>query len=263
MFTMRIKIFVLASVASLTTVALPTAAQADEFYIGAAGGVSMQQDSANSGAFDATVPATADWPAIPAGTTVGWDTRFDDGLALSGTAGVRTDSGLRGEVELAYNRNGIGTHRNLAVGGAVIDGVDVAVLTRGAPNAANPRVGAVLDDGEGNVTNLGVFANVAYDFTLDGGISPYVGAGLGYVNTQVNYRPSGVVVADASDDGFAWQAMAGLAFALGENADLFGQYTYRSRFNDAKVGLDLLPATIGVEVDQSVFTAGVRIRFGN
>ena len=57
--------------------------------------------------------------------------------------------------------------------------------------------------------------------------------------------------------------MAGLSFALGDNADFFSQYTYRSRFNDAKVGLDLLPATVGVEVDQSILTAGVRIRFGN
>lgn len=257
------KTYVLASFAAITVAGLPAAAQANEFYIGAAGGLSLAQDSANRGAFDATVSATANWPAIPAGTTLGWQTKFDHDLALSGTAGLRTDSGLRGEVELAYSRNGIGTHRNLAVGGAVIDGVDVAVLTRGAPSGANPTVGAVLDDGEGSVANLGVFANVLYDISLDGGISPYVGAGLGYVNTDVNYRPSGVVVADASDDGFAWQAMAGLSFALGDNADFFGQYTYRSRFNDANVGLDLLPATVGVEVDQSIVTAGVRIRFGN
>lgn len=263
MFNLPIRRLAIVSGAAVAVLAIPGVAQANEFYVGAAGGISLAQDSTNSGAFDATVPATADWPAIPAGTSLGWQTSFDDGLVLSGVAGVATESGLRGEVELTYSHNGIGTHRDLTVGGAVIDGVDVAVLTRGAPNASNPTVGAVIDDGEGKVSNLGVFANLFYDIPIGGNVTPYVGAGLGYVDTNVVYRPSGVGVADESDDGFAWQAMAGLSLALNDNADFFSQYTYRSRFKDAKVGLDLLPATLGVELDQSVVTAGVRLRFGN
>ncbi|MFC3101737.1 outer membrane protein [Altererythrobacter lauratis] len=262
MFTKRFQRIALASGAALAALAVPAAAQANDFYVGVSGGIAFTQNSANSGEFDTTVPATANWPAIPAGTSLGWRTSFDNGLALSGVAGIATDSGIRAEVELAYSRNGIDTHRGLAVGGTVIDNLDSAVLTRGAPNANNPTVGALIDDGEGNVSNLGVFGNVFYDIPTGGGVTPYLGAGLGYVNTDVKYRPSGVGVADESDDGFAWQAMAGVSLALSQNADFFSQYTYRSRFKDAKVGLDLLPATLGVELDQSIVTAGVRLRFG-
>ena len=242
---------------------VPATAHAGEIYAGVSGGIALNEDSRNSGEFDAAVPATPDWGAIPAGTSLEWDTEFDSGFAISGVVGYAFDNGLRSEVELTYTRSGVKTHSGLAAGGAVIDGVDVAVLTRGAPSAANPTVGQVIADGQGDLTNMGVFANLFYDVPTGGPVSPYVGGGIGYVSTDVEYSPSGVGVADDKDGGLAWQAMAGLSVGLSESTDLFAQYTYRSRFDRAEVGLDLLPATLGVESNQSILSAGVRFRFGN
>jgi opacity protein-like surface antigen len=65
-------------------------------------------------------------------------------------------------------------------------------------------------------------------------------------------------VADDSDDGFAWQLMAGADVALSPSVGLFLQYTYRQAFERAEVPLTLLPATHGVEAGGSLVTAGIR-----
>ncbi len=242
--------------------ATPSAAYAGEVYAGISGGLSLPSDSNNSGEFDATVPATADWPAIPADTDLDWDTDFDNGFALSGQLGYAFDAGFRVELEVAYSEYDVDSHEDLAVGGAIIDGVDVAVLTRAAPDPANPTVGEVISDGQGDVSNFGLFANVYYDVETGSSFKPYVGAGLGYQWVDVDFSPSGVGVADDDDGSFAFQLMAGAGFEISDNAELFGQYTYRSNTEDADVDLDLLPATLGVESDQSIFSFGVRFRFG-
>ena len=74
---------------------------------------------------------------------------------------------------------------------------------------------------------------------------------------------AGVPVADDSDSGFAWQAMAGASFAVSESFDLFAQYTYRDSFDRAEIPLDLLPATLGVESTQSIVTVGARFKLGS
>ncbi len=243
-------------------VAFPAAALAQGPYVGVSGGLSLPGDSNNSGAFDSTVPATPDFGAIPAGTSLGWRTEFDSGYAINGHVGYAFDNGFRVELEGAYTRYGIDRHSGLTVGGANIDGVDAAVLTRGAPSAINPTVGQVIDDGEGRVSNFGLFANVFYDFNPRGTFKPFVGAGLGYQWADIRYRPSGVDVAEESDGGLAYQLMAGASFALSDRAEVFGQYTWRDRTDTAEVPLNLLPATLGVETGQSILSAGVRFKFG-
>lgn len=249
---------------AICALAIPSAAFAQDeesgVYVGVSGGVALPSDSSNSGEFDATVPATADFGEIPAGTSLDWDTDNDTGFAIGGQIGYKLGNGLRAELEGTYNRYNVGSHAGLAVGGADIDGVDSAVLTRGAADAANPTVGAVIADGQGDVSNLGIFANVFYDINTGSGFKPYVGAGVGYQSTDVEYSPSGVLVGDDSDGSFAYQAMAGASFQLTDSAEVFGQYTYRSNFSDADIELDLLPATLGVESAQSIVSAGVRLK---
>lgn len=241
----------------------PAAAMAkDGPYVGVSGGVALPNDSNNSGSFDTTVPATDDFGAIPAGTSLGWNTEFDTGYAINGQVGYAFDNGIRIEVEGAYTRYDVDTHTGLTVGGANIDGVDVAVLTRGAPAATNPTVGAVIADGQGRVSNFGLFGNVFYDINTGSSFKPFVGAGLGYQWADVQYRPSGVDVADDNDGGFAYQLMAGASVALSDSAEVFGQYTWRDRTDTANVPLNLLPANLGVETGQSIISAGVRIKLG-
>lgn len=241
----------------------PATAMAKEGpYVGVSGGVALPNDSNNSGAFTSTVPATPDFDAIPADTSLAWNTEFDTGYAINGQVGYAFDNGLRLELEGAFTRYDVDTHSGLTVGGTNIDAVDVAVLTRGAPDPANPTVGAVIADGQGRVTNFGLFANAFYDFNPEGTFKPYVGAGLGYQWADIEFRPSGVDVADDSDGGLAYQLMAGASFALSDSAEIFGQYTWRDRTDTAEVPLNLLPATLGVETGQSIVSAGVRFRFG-
>ncbi len=249
--------------AAMGALATPSIAQAQDdggIYVGVSGGVALPNGSDNSGEFDATVPATADFGEIPAGTDLAWETENDTGFAIAGQIGYDFGNGFRAELEGTYTEYNVDTHTGLTVGGADIDGVDVAVLTRGTPDAANPTVGAVIADGQGDVSNLGIFANVFYDIQTGSGFKPYVGAGVGYQSTDVEYSPSGVLVGDDSDGSFAYQAMAGASFELSEKAEIFGQYTYRSNFSDADIELDLLPATLGVESSQSIISAGVRFK---
>ena len=241
---------------------IPSAALADGPYVGVSGGVVLPEDSRNTGQIDAAIPATADFDAIAADTPVEWRTEFDAGFAINGQVGYAFDNGLRLELEAAYSQYDADTHSGLTVGGTDIDAVDSAILTRGAADAANPTVGAVIADGQGQVENFGVFGNVFYDIQTGSAFKPYVGAGLGFQSVDVEYAPSDVLITDESDESLAYQLMAGASFELSERTELFGQYTYRATTEDADVELDLLPATLGVESEQSIISAGVRVKFG-
>lgn len=243
--------------------AFPTAALADGPYVGISAGVSLPGDSKNRGELNSAVPATDDFGAIPAGTPLAWDTNFDTGIAINGQVGYAFNNGFRLEAEGVFSRNNVSDHSGLLVGGANIDGVDSAVLTRGPANAANPTVGAVIADGQGRVTNYGLFANVYYDIDTGTAFKPYVGAGAGVQWVDVDFRPSGIDVGSGTKAGIAYQLMAGASYEITPSVDLFGQYTYRANGNRADIDLDLLPATLGVQNHQSLITAGVRVKFGN
>ncbi len=257
----RLKSAFLGSVfAAASAIAAPAFAEGP--YIGISGGAALPQDSKNKGIFTTTVPATAAFPAISSGTPLEWRTEFDTGFNISALAGYRFDNGLRIEAELGYSQYDVKTHRDVTVGGTNIDALDVAVLTRGAPAAANPRVGAVVGNGNfGRVKNLGGYANAFYDFNHGGTFQPYVGGGVGVQQVDVNYSPSNVKIGIAKKTVFAYQAMAGATFKISPGLELYGQYTYRAA-DRAKIPLSLLPATLGVESKQSLISVGLRIPFG-
>ncbi|MGY6552679.1 MAG: P44/Msp2 family outer membrane protein [Erythrobacter sp.] len=249
---------------TVAMVALPTAAYAQQGpYVGISAGVSLPGDSKNQGEFNSTVPATDDFGAIPGGTALAWDTNFDTGFAVNGQVGYAFDNGFRLELEGVFSRYNVADHSGLLAGGANIDGVDVAVLTRGPADVNNPTVGAVIADGQGRVTNYGLFANVFYDIETGTAFKPYVGAGAGVQWVDVDFRPSGVDVGSGVQAGIAYQLMAGASYEITPKVDLFGQYTYRANGNRADIDLDLLPATLGVQNHQSLITAGVRVKFGS
>lgn len=231
-------------------------------YISVDIGAVFASDSGNSGEFTSAIPATPDFDAIPVETPLGWDTEFDTGVTVSGAFGYDFGNGFRSELQGFYTRYNVDTHSGVTAGGALIDAVDVAVLTRGAPDAANPTVGAVVADGRGNITSYGAFLNMYYDIDTGTILEPYIGVGLGYVGTEVDYSPSGVVIADASHDGFAYQVMAGGTVSLTRSAEIFAQYTYRDNLENVEVPLTLLPADLAIETEQSIVSGGVRFRFG-
>lgn len=248
--------------AALVALTIPAAAQAGETYIGASGGISLPANSENRGQFTADVPATPDFGAIPSGTSLGWNTGFDTGWTISGQVGHAFENGFRVEAELAYSRYNVAGHNNLTVGGANIDSADVAVLTRGTPATTNPTVGAVIADGQGNVSNFGGYINLLYDIRTGGRFFPYVGGGIGYQRVDITYQPSGVPVGSGDDSSLAWQGIAGGSLVLSNHVDMFVQYTYRATFRRNTIALSLLPADLGVQSKQSLVTVGFRYRFG-
>ena len=246
-------------------IAVPAAAQDDTQagpYFGLSGGIALPQDSNNTGTTTTAVPETDDFGSIPEGTPIGWETDFDTGYTISGQAGYAFENGIRVEAEAAYSKYDVDDHQELSVGGAIIDGVDSAVLTRGPASADNPTVGDVLSDGQGDVSTFGLFGNVYYDINTGGAIKPFVGAGLGYQWVDIDYQPSGVAVGEDSDSTFAYQLMAGASYAVTDGVEVFGQYTYRDTTEDVDIPLTILPADLDVGAKQSLVTAGVRVRFG-
>lgn len=236
-------------------------AQAGEPYIGASAGLNLPSDSKNRREFNQDVAATADFDAVASGTDLDWTTELENGLDLNLHAGYRLDNGIRLELQGFYNKSNVDLHRDLAVGGTVIDGLDSAVLTRAAADAANPTVGAVLSTDDGQIKNYGLFANALYDFKISESFVPYVGAGVGFTRQDVEFQPSGVDVVDDKKTLFTYQAMVGATYKLSPSFELFGQYTYR-RADRKDYDVNLLPADLGVRSEQSLFNVGFRIPFG-
>lgn len=258
---MRSSLKLFAVLAAGTSLAFSGTAYAGEPYVGASAGLNIPSDSKNRGEFNADVPATADFDAIASGTDLDWTTELNNGLDLNLLAGYRLDNGIRLELQGFYNKANVDLHRDLAVGGAVIDTLDSAVLTRGVADPANPTVGAILGTDDGQIENYGLFANALYDFQISETFVPYVGAGLGFTRQDVEYAPSGVDVVDDQKTRFAYQAMAGVTYKLSPSFEVFGQYTYRNT-DRGDYDVNLLPATLGVKSEQSLFNVGFRIPLG-
>ena len=259
---MRSLLFGASAIALMT----PASAIAGEAYVGVSGGLVLPENSRNQGEFDTTVPAVVDgttevWGAIPAGTDLEWTTEFQEGWQAGGVIGYAFDNGLRAEIEGFYNEVDVDQHYDIAVGSANIGPADASLLLR-ALDPAGIAVGSVLADGRGDVKNYGAFLNLLYDFDADGPVSPYVGCGIGYQWTKLNYAPSGVAVGSVKDDGLAWQGIAGISFDVSSNVEMFAQYAYRAQFDDTVVPLSIVPATIEVKNKQSLLTAGLRVKFG-
>lgn len=246
--------------------ALAAPAHAQEWYVSGSVGYLFQNDSSNSGTTGAFTtgngaPALPFGTPIAAGTAYGWDTEFDNGYALSGEIGRGFMTNLRGGLELAYSKADVDTHSGVNVGGTVIDGVDAAVLT-GSPTQLGATVGAVVADGQGDISSTSLFANLYYDFNPEGVIKPYIGAGLGYSDVSVTYRPSGVGIIDDSEGKFGWQIKGGASWALTEQMELFGEAAYRAT-DDISLSNDLFPGTLDIENTQTVLSIGARYRFGS
>lgn len=256
----------LASVAAVST-ALAGAAAAQTWYVGGSIGSNMQSDSSNAGATGQFrtgngAPVIPNQTLINAGTPYGWNTEFDNGLALSGEVGLVYGNGLRSGIEVAYTQADVKTHNRVNVAGTVIDAVDAAVLT-GSATQLGATVGAVVSTPRGDeAKNLGVYANLYYDFNREGTIQPYVGAGIGFTQYEVTYRPSNVSIIDGDDTVFAWQLKAGATWKLNTNWDLYGEYAYRQS-EDVGFSNKLFPGNLDIENEQNVLSVGVRYRFGS
>lgn len=116
---------------------------------------------------------------------------FDSGFGFVAAIGNGFD-GPRGEVEVAYRTNDL-------------DGFSLG----GSSGSTN-----------GDISSLAVMGNLLLDVAISENVRPFLGAGIGLANVEIDSS-------DSSDDTvFAYQAIAGLGFPLTHVTTLDLQYRY-------------------------------------
>jgi opacity protein-like surface antigen len=109
----------------------------------------------------------------------------------------------------------------------------------------------------GDFASTSLMINGYYDFASTGRITPYVGAGLGYV-TEIDFDIAGGTAGGeySGRGGVAWQVMAGAAYGLSDRLSLLGEV----RYFDA--GSRTLSGTAGnFTADYATMEAIVGLRF--
>ncbi len=236
---------------------------AQEWYAGGAISYVNQSDSDNSGSTGAfTTGNLGDGSTldVAAGTPYGWTTEFDSATGFSAEFGARYASGFRSGLEIAFSSADVDTHKNVTLGGGSIDAVDAAAIA-GSPTPLGVTVADVVADGQGDISSTAIFANAYYDFNRTGSFQPYVGAGIGFADIDVSYKPSGIGVIDDGETKFAYQLKAGATYRLNDTFELYGEYAYRAT-EDIETNNDLFPGTLEIENQQNIFSVGARYRFG-
>jgi outer membrane protein OmpA-like peptidoglycan-associated protein len=126
-----------------------------------------------------------------------FDTDFATGWAVLATLGYAFDNNLRAEIEAGYRRNDIDR---------------LVQLTTPAVLSAS-----------GDLSEFTVMANLLYDFALGDKLTLSVGAGVGADLANLKAAALGV---DDDEWVFAYQAIAGLNYAIGRQTQLFLNYRY-------------------------------------
>ncbi len=234
-------------------------------YLSLSYGYADLDSSANSGEFPSgfTTGAGSSVPAgtaLPAGTSVAWTTDFESGDSFSVAYGMRFGEAFRAEVEYSKQDNDVERHSGVTVADTLnIDGEDAGILITGSDNLG-ASVGAIVADARGSVEADYFMVNAYYDFNPEASFTPFIGAGLGYVDADVIYNPSGVGIVSSSESGFAYQVSAGASFALTDSIELVGQAKYRAS-EDFEVDTTLFPAQLDIENSSTNFDLSVRFKF--
>jgi len=127
------------------------------------------------------------------------------GFAVTGAVGKELGYGLRAEGEIGYRQ------------------IDIGHATVYAPGGTGIASGA----GTGNSHAVSFMGNGYYDFTTGSRFVPYVGAGIGFADVNLDrVGVNGVPVTNDSDLAFAYQAMAGVGYQLTPNGTIFTGYRY-------------------------------------
>ena len=136
------------------------------------------------------------------GDDLGVELSFDSGYGITAALGYATVLdpkvdyyGYRGEVELGYRKNDT-------------DKVSASGL------------GSLSVDGDASTFSL--MANGYIDFLPEQAISPFIGVGIGFANVEGDIDDLG----SDDDNVFAWQAIAGVGFAVSEQIKIDVQYRY-------------------------------------
>ena len=188
-----------------------------------------------------------------------WEASPDGGWLAAARLGYRFNPNWRMELEGAYRSGDIGTVRN--EDGSAVAPSGLCNLTPAAPGPCHSP--------DGDIEAMTLMVNAIYDFgSADSTFRPFVGLGAGVnrvsIDTIGRLRgiPGSSFSADDSSTNFAWQALAGFAWAMGDRSNL--DLTYRYLSSDAEwesAGAPGLGTFEGDYEDHSV-TLGLRYAFG-
>jgi outer membrane protein OmpA-like peptidoglycan-associated protein len=191
--------------------------------LGTAAAVAQEQGWYIGAGAGVTFPDSADI----SGGAVSTDADFDTGWAGVGSLGYAYGNGLRTEIEVGYRQNDIGDLSGVA-------------------------------GGTGDSDALNAMINGLYDFHNSSDFTPYVGAGIGWLNLNLDgVTPVGGATLDDSDDVLAYQGIVGIGYSLTEQIDLFVDYRYLGT-EDASMRTSA-GVNVDVEYDSHTVLAGLRI----
>ncbi|MBS3731377.1 MAG: porin family protein [Desulfobacterales bacterium] len=145
-----------------------------------------------------TVPADSD------ATFAGGDSatfEFDPGVSVMCAIGGQINERMRIEPELAYQKNDL-------------------------DQASSSGASASAD---GDLTSISFLTNFYYDFINESPFTPYLSAGIGFAQIEVDDIASAVLtesIGSDEDTVFAYQFSGGIGWALGERVTLDFSYRY-------------------------------------
>ena len=193
------------------------------------------------------------------GTAYGWETEFDTGSVLGAEIGYKMHNGFRVGLEATRSEAGVEGHEEITLDGGDIGALDGATLV-GAALPLGATINEFLADAQGDIEQKGVFLNGYYDFNNGGRFKPYIGAGVGMVDVDIDYAPSGSQVVDGGETVLGYQGRVGASYNVTGPIDLFGEYTYRAT-KDIETENVLFTGTQEIKNKQSLVTVGARYNF--
>lgn len=172
------------------------------------------------------VAGTVDGELTIAPDTFSGEADLETGLFASVALGGTTASGISAEIEVLQLTTDIDT-------------ADIEAALGGPFDASLETLGTVI--------------NVAYNFDTGNQFTPYVGAGVGYGETQWELDGG-----EAEEKGIIWQLKAGATYALSDTVTLDAGYRYitlpKTSYSEPGVSLE-------IETAAHVLTIGARYSF--
>lgn len=208
-----------------------------------------------------TAPSTTT-TMLPRGAVAGFDSEFDFGRFANLAAGLHLTKNFRVEAEVSYLQHDVDMFRAFQ-----IENQDFNVKDEEDPD--QPYMSDPLDidlnrlitDRQGRIETKATFANSFLDLPIKGrAIKPYIGAGIGVAQIDVDYRPGGLRVIDDSQTQMAYQVMIGATYAVRGQMDMVINARYRG-LEGAEFDSSILPKELDLSGEGVVAEFGFRHNF--